>query len=181
MSAPTSTPEEFLCPITLTVMKDPVIGPDGHSYERSAIVQWLQTNPHSPLTRQPMTVQMLQTNYGLRTAIERYSRETVKRTPRAPKPTTAKPKPTPKASHALPSAPYLPTGIPLSPPPTVIPMFSQELQQPLLVPAPYAPPTNTALTPEARRRQKILGACVCFTILVIFIIIISRLYEGMEN
>lgn len=29
--------EQFICPITLGIMVDPVIASDGHSYERSAI------------------------------------------------------------------------------------------------------------------------------------------------
>ena len=43
------------CPITLAPLRDlvnPVIASDGHVYEREAIVQWLRTNPTSPLTRQ---------------------------------------------------------------------------------------------------------------------------------
>ena len=34
-------PSSFLCPITSALMIDPVIDPDGNSYERSAIVEWL--------------------------------------------------------------------------------------------------------------------------------------------
>jgi U-box domain len=67
-----SVPNEFLCPITLTIMKDPVIASDGYSYERTAIVQWLRMNPLSPLTRQPMDINFLQRNYALRAAIERH-------------------------------------------------------------------------------------------------------------
>ncbi len=44
-------PEEYYCPITREVMEDPVIASDGHSYERSAIEDWLSgTNRTSPLT-----------------------------------------------------------------------------------------------------------------------------------
>lgn len=48
------------CPITQEPVKDPVIAPDYHIYERSAIEQWLRTNPTSPLTRQPMRLEDLQ-------------------------------------------------------------------------------------------------------------------------
>lgn len=30
----------FVCPITRQVMKDPVLTPDGHTYERTAIEEW---------------------------------------------------------------------------------------------------------------------------------------------
>lgn len=36
--------EIVTCPITNTVMRDPVLTVDGHSYERSAVENWLQ-NP----------------------------------------------------------------------------------------------------------------------------------------
>ena len=32
-----SAPRGFLCPITLQVMRDPVIAADGHTYDRSSI------------------------------------------------------------------------------------------------------------------------------------------------
>lgn len=65
-------PEEYICPITQELMRDPVIGTDGHTYERQAITQALQLNPQSPMTREPMTAQQLKQNYALRSAIERW-------------------------------------------------------------------------------------------------------------
>ena len=53
-------------------MSDPVIGGDGNTYERNAIVQWLRSNPVSPLTRQPMNASSLKPNYALKSAIERF-------------------------------------------------------------------------------------------------------------
>jgi hypothetical protein len=35
-------PEVFVCPITMEVMRDPVIAADGHTYEREAIENWLR-------------------------------------------------------------------------------------------------------------------------------------------
>ncbi|CAM6044565.1 unnamed protein product [Sphagnum compactum] len=43
-------PAEFIDCITQEVMQDPVITADGHSYERSAILRWLQTHDTSPIT-----------------------------------------------------------------------------------------------------------------------------------
>ncbi len=68
-------PQEYVCPITLLPMNDPVIASDGHSYEREAIVQWLKTNPNSPLTRQPMNVNTLQPNPSLKAAIEAWNKK----------------------------------------------------------------------------------------------------------
>lgn len=61
-----------MCPISMDLMTDPVVGSDGHTYERSAIVEWLHSNRVSPLTRQAMTETDLQPNYALRSAIERW-------------------------------------------------------------------------------------------------------------
>eukprot|EP00466_Bigelowiella_natans_P017965 jgi/Bigna1/74743/fgenesh1_pg.30_\ len=43
-------PNEFLCPLTHEVLRDPVITKDGHTYERAAIELWLQRHDTSPLT-----------------------------------------------------------------------------------------------------------------------------------
>ena len=67
---PISYLETFICPITGDIMKDPVIGSDGHTYERSAIEQWLRQEGTSPITRQTMNRTDLTTNIALRDTIE---------------------------------------------------------------------------------------------------------------
>ena len=43
---------QYICPITQTVIRHPVIDPVTHTlYERDAILGWIQINPTSPLTR----------------------------------------------------------------------------------------------------------------------------------
>jgi len=61
------------CPITHCPMRDPVKAPDGHTYERSAIVRALETSGMSPLTRQPMSVDELVTDYTLKALIDEIS------------------------------------------------------------------------------------------------------------
>jgi len=63
-------PKEFYCPITHEPMKDPVLGPDGQSYERAAILDWLSRDPTSPITREPMDATKLIPNIALRNAIK---------------------------------------------------------------------------------------------------------------
>jgi hypothetical protein len=65
-------PNELCCPITLDVMTDPVIMPDGQTYERAAITRALQVNGNSPITRQPMSISDAKPNYALRAIIERW-------------------------------------------------------------------------------------------------------------
>jgi Mg-chelatase subunit ChlD len=64
--------DTFYCPITYRIMTDPVIGIDGHTYERSAIELWLSTSNTSPLTRQLMSVRDLVPNIALRNTIESF-------------------------------------------------------------------------------------------------------------
>lgn len=67
------TPHEFICPITMEVMRDPVVMPDGHTYERSAIAMHLASNPISPLTRQPMSMNGAKVNFALKSLIEKFN------------------------------------------------------------------------------------------------------------
>ena len=36
--------ESAVCPITLELMRDPVMAADGHTYEREALLRWLKTS-----------------------------------------------------------------------------------------------------------------------------------------
>ena len=53
-------------------MEDPVIASDGHSYDRSAIEQWLQTRQSSPKTNLPLDSTDLKPNFTLKLLIEDY-------------------------------------------------------------------------------------------------------------
>lgn len=65
-------PNEFLCPITHEVMKDPVIACDGYSYERTAIWGWLQSGKlTSPMTNKILTNTQLLPNHTLKMLIQR--------------------------------------------------------------------------------------------------------------
>jgi hypothetical protein len=63
-------PEEFICPITLEIMYDPVLCEDGHTYERSAIL--LLRDSVSPLTRTPINRKNLIPNRALKETINTY-------------------------------------------------------------------------------------------------------------
>ena len=62
-----------VCPITSEIMRDPVVASDGHTYERSAIENWLRTNSASPMTDQVLPSKCLFPNHELRSIfLERY-------------------------------------------------------------------------------------------------------------
>ncbi len=65
-------PNEYLCPINLTPMKEPVICMDGHSYEKKAIERWFRSHNKSPKTGLVLESKMLIPNHALRSAIEEY-------------------------------------------------------------------------------------------------------------
>ncbi len=54
-------------------MNDPVQAPDGKTYERSAITEWLNRNGRSPETRQIMPVSQLKENYAIKHLIDVYN------------------------------------------------------------------------------------------------------------
>lgn len=53
------------CPITGQPMLNPVVAADGHTYEKSAILRWLQTSHISPLTGEVMRHKEVVPNYLL--------------------------------------------------------------------------------------------------------------------
>ena len=65
-------PKEFICPITLSIMRDPVLMADGQTYERSAIEKALHASPLSPLTKQPLSMKDATPNYALKSLIENF-------------------------------------------------------------------------------------------------------------
>ncbi|XP_014496821.1 U-box domain-containing protein 15 [Vigna radiata var. radiata] len=66
-------PHEFLCPITLEIMTDPVIIASGQTFERESIEKWFEANHKTcPKTRQPLQHMSLAPNCALRSLIEEW-------------------------------------------------------------------------------------------------------------
>lgn len=66
---PEKIPQGFVCPISQEIMSDPVVGSDGHTYERRCIELWLSSHRSSPLTKVPMRKRTLRPNWALRNLI----------------------------------------------------------------------------------------------------------------
>ena len=66
-------PNEWFCPITIELMINPVIGSDGHTYEKDAIEKWLSNNNSSPITKAPMFISQLIPNIALRNIIQDFT------------------------------------------------------------------------------------------------------------
>ncbi|KAH7526427.1 hypothetical protein JRO89_XSUnG0056400 [Xanthoceras sorbifolium] len=66
-------PDDFRCPISLELMKDPVIVSTGQTYERSCIEKWLEAGHGTcPKTQQALTSTALTPNYALRSLIAQW-------------------------------------------------------------------------------------------------------------
>ena len=62
-------PESFVCPLTMEIFTDPVVCCDGHTYERSAIEAWFQSNATSPMSNEKLESKTLLPNIALRNSI----------------------------------------------------------------------------------------------------------------
>nr|XP_043620866.1 U-box domain-containing protein 13-like [Erigeron canadensis] len=68
-----SIPDDFRCPVSLELMKDPVIVSTGQTYERSCIERWLEAGHRTcPKTQQRLTSTSLIPNYVLRSLIAQW-------------------------------------------------------------------------------------------------------------
>ncbi|KAJ7545796.1 hypothetical protein O6H91_08G010800 [Diphasiastrum complanatum] len=73
---PANVPDEYKCPISLELMRDPVIIATGQSYDRHSIQRWIDSG-HStcPKTGQKLTHLSLVRNYALKSLISRWCEE----------------------------------------------------------------------------------------------------------
>jgi serine/threonine protein kinase len=62
--------DSLKCPITYELFRDPVIGGDGHTYERENITAWIKKHATSPITREPMNLSSLRPNYIVKKMVE---------------------------------------------------------------------------------------------------------------
>ncbi len=67
-----SAPKEFICPITQSIMEDPVIDEDGGTYERVAIEKWFDAHDTSPLTNVVLESKKVIPNRALKSLIDSY-------------------------------------------------------------------------------------------------------------
>ena len=71
-------PAEFICPLTQTIMDDPVCTADGQTYQRTAIEEWFrQGQNRSPATNLPLPHLLLTPNLALRDRIVAYGSDAV--------------------------------------------------------------------------------------------------------
>ena len=65
-------PEWAVDTISFELMHDPVMTKNGHSYERTTLIEHLKRSPTDPLTREPLTIDELRPNIALRKALDEF-------------------------------------------------------------------------------------------------------------
>jgi Mg-chelatase subunit ChlD len=98
-------PAQYVCPITMEVMKEPVMDRDGNSYEKVAVLKWIRDHGTSPLTRNPLREADLVPNRALLDSINDFMAKHPKATIPAPKPTAAEEKASSDVVDVLPDVP----------------------------------------------------------------------------
>ncbi|XP_034704509.1 U-box domain-containing protein 1-like [Vitis riparia] len=75
-SAILNIPDEFRCPISLDLMRDPVIVASGHTYDRNSIAQWINTGHNTcPKSGMKLIHMALIPNYALKSLVHQWCRE----------------------------------------------------------------------------------------------------------
>eukprot|EP01063_Lacrimia_lanifica_P038374 TRINITY_DN8154_c0_g1_i2.p1 TRINITY_DN8154_c0_g1~~TRINITY_DN8154_c0_g1_i2.p1 ORF type:complete len:654 (+),score=148.12 TRINITY_DN8154_c0_g1_i2:48-2009(+) len=65
-------PDAFRDPLLLEVMRDPVVTPSGHTYERACIEEWIEGHGTCPMTRAPLRAADLVPNRDMGEAIQQF-------------------------------------------------------------------------------------------------------------
>ncbi|GMP69467.1 hypothetical protein CsSME_00028721 [Camellia sinensis var. sinensis] len=69
-------PDEFRCPISLDLMRDPVIVASGQTYDRNSIAQWINSGHHTcPKSGQRLIHMALIPNYALKCLVHQWCQE----------------------------------------------------------------------------------------------------------
>ncbi|GAQ78705.1 hypothetical protein KFL_000170510 [Klebsormidium nitens] len=108
-------PDEFLCPITVLLMSEPVLLVEtGHTFEKSAIEQWFDRgNRTCPLTGVVLTSTQVSPNLTLRKLIQDWAARHPTQSAVAQTPSSSQnPHPQPNANLELPNTPVLPNSTP---------------------------------------------------------------------
>lgn len=68
-------PDEFICPLTHEIMEHPLVTRQGFTFEREAIIQWIDETRSCPLTRKPLSISNLIHDRHLKARIEQWKEE----------------------------------------------------------------------------------------------------------
>mmetsp|Transcript_5255 Transcript_5255/g.11927 ORF Transcript_5255/g.11927 Transcript_5255/m.11927 type:complete len:1039 (+) Transcript_5255:164-3280(+) len=72
---PSIIPSYFFCPITKMIMIDPVITPDGHTFERRAMLRSLILESCDPISKNPLSHEELVEDYLVKKSIDKARKE----------------------------------------------------------------------------------------------------------
>jgi len=75
MDSNNAIPDSFICPLTMELMKDPMMTIHGHNFEREAIIAWISMGNTCPLTRKPLCMRQLVSNKNLQFQIQKWEQD----------------------------------------------------------------------------------------------------------
>lgn len=75
----TSVPEDFICPVSEELFNDPVVGPDGMRYERSAILERIEVDGLSPISGETIDESQLTPAADTATEVANFRRQSVEK------------------------------------------------------------------------------------------------------
>ncbi|KAB2596326.1 U-box domain-containing protein 13-like [Pyrus ussuriensis x Pyrus communis] len=79
-----NVPHEFRCPISLDLIRDPVIVASGHTYDRNSIAQWINSGHQTcPKSGQKLIHMALIPNYALKSLMQQWYEENNVPTPKS--------------------------------------------------------------------------------------------------
>lgn len=67
-------PDHLLDPISFNIFQDPVVVPSGQSFERAWLEKYVKKNGQDPFTKEPLTLQQIFPNRGLRKAVVEFTK-----------------------------------------------------------------------------------------------------------
>lgn len=65
-------PKEYLCPMSMEIMTEPVVTPSGVTYNRPAVEEWIDEHHSDPASKSPLLNDHLYPNLALRDMIQRW-------------------------------------------------------------------------------------------------------------
>lgn len=176
-----AVPNEFMCPITMVLMKDPVLATDGFTYEKEAIEQWLRSNTKSPMTREPMRLDGLRPNRALRDAIQRWEIDKQSSSSKKTRSKEKSPVPSAPSAHAKQEQTNYGTSIEADHLYAIMIQTQETVEQlKRSVPSPAPAPVQrqqqqtTPLTPEQQRRCAGM-ACIAVFVVIIMILVLHQI------
>lgn len=66
--------EDLECPISTEIIKNPIITPDGFTYEKQELKNWIKIHGNEPITHTPLSENQLTYNFAFKKVLDKYNK-----------------------------------------------------------------------------------------------------------